>query len=57
MSRIFRGKKLTLKVTNPSGKSKGIKNLKINGKTTEGNLVPIASLSDGAVIEATITGE
>ncbi len=57
MSRIFRGKKLAIKVVNPNGKSKGIKSLKINGKTIEGNLVPIASLSDGAVIEATIAGE
>ncbi len=57
MSRIFRDKKLTIKVANPSGKKKGIKNLKINGKITEGNLISIANLSDGAVIEATITGE
>jgi N,N'-diacetylchitobiose phosphorylase len=56
MSRIFRNKKLTIKITNPSGKCKGIRNLKVNGKTIQGNLLPISALSDGAVIEAEIEG-
>jgi cellobiose phosphorylase len=57
MSRIFRGKKLTIKITNPSGKNKGIRSLKVNGKNIPDNLLPISALSDGAVIEAVIEGD
>ncbi len=56
MRRDFRGKKLTIKVANPSGKCKGVRKLKVNGKTIQGNLVPISELTDGAVIEAQIEG-
>ncbi|MGD0464923.1 MAG: N,N'-diacetylchitobiose phosphorylase [Tepidisphaeraceae bacterium] len=57
MSRVFRGKKLTIKIANPSGKCKGVRSLKVNGKTIQGNLLPISALSDGAVIEARIEGD
>jgi cellobiose phosphorylase len=54
MQRTFRGKKLTIKVTNPNGKCKGIKSLTIDGKKVQGNLAPVDSLKDGSVIEAAI---
>jgi N,N'-diacetylchitobiose phosphorylase len=52
MVRVFRGHRLRIKVTNPSGHSRGVSMLKVNGKRVEGNLVPIAQLDDDALIEA-----
>jgi len=57
MRRDFRGRKITIKIANPSGKCKGIRNLKVNGKIIPGNLLPISELTDGAVIEARIEGD
>jgi len=57
MRRDFRGRKITIRIANPSGKCKGIRNLKINGKFIQGNLLPISELTDGAMIEARIEGE
>ena len=56
MKRDFRGKNLTIKVSNPAKKNKGVRSLKINGKSFDGNLVPISSLTEGAVIEARLEG-
>ncbi len=56
MQRVFRGKKFTIKVINPSGKNRGVHNLKINGKKISGNLIPVADLIEGAVIEAQLEG-
>jgi cellobiose phosphorylase len=57
MQRTFRGKKLTIKVTNPKGRCRGIRSLKVNGKTVQGNLLPVSELADGAIVEAIIEGE
>ena len=56
MERVFRGKRLTIKVTNPRGLEHGVRSLRVNGKTIAGNLVPIDELTDGAVIEAELAG-
>jgi N,N'-diacetylchitobiose phosphorylase len=56
MERVFRGKKLTIKVTNPNKLSKGVKRLLVNGKAIEGNLLPLSALADGLVVEAKIEG-
>ena len=56
MRRVFRGKTLNIKVTNPDGKCKGVRRLKINGRPIAGNLLPIADLTEGAVIEASLEG-
>jgi N,N'-diacetylchitobiose phosphorylase len=56
MQRTFRGKRLTVKVTNPNGQCRGIKSLKIDGQRVEGNLLPLSELKDGAVVEAVLDG-
>jgi cellobiose phosphorylase len=56
MQRTFRGKRLTIEVTNSKGKCRGIKSLKVNGKVVSGNLLPLAELNDGAVVEAILEG-
>jgi len=43
-------------VTNSKGKCRGIKSLKVNGKVVSGNLLPLAELNDGAVVEAILEG-
>ena len=55
-SATFRGKTLTIKVTNPNGKNKGISSLTVNGKRIQGNLIPLSEIKDGCVIEAVIDG-
>ncbi len=54
MKRVFRGKTLHISVKNPRAKNRGVTELKVNGKTIPGNLVPLSELSEGATIEATI---
>ncbi len=56
MQREFRGMVLNIKVSNPSGKCRGVAELRIDGKVVSGNLAPLKALSDGSVIEATLTG-
>ncbi len=43
-TRIYRGKKVSIEVKNPSGKNCGIKKLTLNGDTIEGNLLPLDKL-------------
>ncbi len=54
MRRRLRGSTIIIKVSNPSGKSRGIHSLKVNGKQIAGNLLPSSELTDGAIVEATI---
>lgn len=46
MERVFRGKKLKIKVENPKGVQKGVKFIKINGKEILGNFIPISEMKD-----------
>jgi cellobiose phosphorylase len=50
--RLFRGKTLHLEVKNPSGVSRGVKSLIVDGRPIEGNLIPAARLRNGATIVA-----
>jgi N,N'-diacetylchitobiose phosphorylase len=56
MERVFRGKKLTIKITNPNKKCRGVKSLSVNGKSIPGNLLPLSELKDGAIVEARLEG-
>ena len=44
MEKVFRGKKLNIKVNNPGGNESGCKKLTVNGQTMEGNYIPAAVL-------------
>ncbi|MBN1953053.1 MAG: hypothetical protein JW801_17745 [Bacteroidales bacterium] len=44
--RIFRGKKISIRVENPNGSQKGVKSLELNGEKLEGNYIPVASLKE-----------
>jgi N,N'-diacetylchitobiose phosphorylase len=44
IERIFRGKKLMITVENPGHVQQGIKNIEINGKTIQGNSIPVGIL-------------
>jgi cellobiose phosphorylase len=44
VTRIFRGKKLTVAVNNPSGAQKGVKKLILNGELLVGNFIPSEKL-------------
>jgi cellobiose phosphorylase len=56
MERVFRGKKITIKVQNPERKSRGVKQLIVGGKAMQGNLLPLEALKDGLVVEAKLEG-
>jgi cellobiose phosphorylase len=53
-TRVFRGKRLTIKVENPSSASSGVRQLRLDGKVVSGNVVPLAALRDGLVVEVTL---
>jgi len=44
MEKIFRGKKLYIKVNNPGGRESGCTKLTVNGKPVEGNYIPASIL-------------
>jgi cellobiose phosphorylase len=44
VTRVFRGKKLAIEVSNPAGVQKGVKKLVLNGKQLEGNFIPAEKL-------------
>jgi len=46
MERIFRGKKLRIKVENSAGVQKGVKKIIINGKEIDGNFIPESEMKD-----------
>lgn len=46
VSRVYRGKKLNVKVNNPKKLQKGVKEVQINGERIEGNLVPFYMLKE-----------
>ena len=45
-TRQFRGKTVTITVTNPNGVEKGVKSLTLNGEALTGNVIPAAKLAD-----------
>jgi cellobiose phosphorylase len=45
IEKIFRGKKLNIKVNNPGGNESGCKKLTVNGKEMQGNYIPAAILT------------
>ena len=56
MERTFRGQSLTIRVKNPHGKNRGVKQLTVGGRTLAGNLLPLSEVKSGAVIEVELTG-
>jgi cellobiose phosphorylase len=54
MTRIFRGKTLKIEVKNPAAISKGVKSLTVDGKTLDGNFIPLDRLKEGSKIIATL---
>jgi cellobiose phosphorylase len=54
MTRVFRGKTLKIEVKNPSNICKGVKSLTVDGKSLEGNFIPLDRLKDGSKIVATL---
>jgi len=54
VERKFRGKNLSIKVTNPQGVSKGVKSMILNGEAIEGNLLPMAKLKEHNQIEVVL---
>ena len=54
MERVFRGRKLRIKVANPGHVSRGIASLKVNGKPISGDLIPLCEIAEGALVEAVL---
>ncbi|MCM1273026.1 MAG: N,N'-diacetylchitobiose phosphorylase [Clostridium sp.] len=46
ISKVFRGKKLNIKVSNPDGAESGYKTLTVNGETMPDNYIPCERLAD-----------
>ncbi|MFP4224251.1 MAG: GH36-type glycosyl hydrolase domain-containing protein [Phycisphaeraceae bacterium] len=56
MSRRFRGATYEITLTNPRGLARGISQLRVDGETVEGNLIPLAQPGQTVKVEAEITG-
>ena len=54
MVRHFRGNTVRIEVKNPTAVNRGIKSLTIDGRSVQGNVVPVDRLRDGAKIVATL---
>jgi cellobiose phosphorylase len=54
VSRKFRGATYNINVSNPSGVSKGIKSITIDGKAVEGNVLPILPKGTDAQVEVVL---
>jgi cellobiose phosphorylase len=52
--RTFRGKRIHIEISNPSHVVGRVRELRLDGKVVEGNVVPATALRDGLRIEATI---
>ncbi len=50
--RRFRGRAIKINVKNPRKVCRGVKKIKINGKTMEGNLIPVEQLREENKVEA-----
>lgn len=50
-TRVFRGLKVGINVSNPNGVQQGIESLLVNGKPVKGTVVPMDLLSDGCQVE------
>jgi cellobiose phosphorylase len=46
MTKVFRGKKLNIKVNNPTGSQSGVKSVTVNGAAIDGLLIAEAILKD-----------
>lgn len=49
--RRFRGKRIAIQVKNPSGHCRGVRSIKLNGNSLEGNLIEAEMLGDENTIE------
>jgi cellobiose phosphorylase len=54
MSRLWRGKTLNIKVSNPNGAQKGVKSLTVNGVAQYDNFIAFEALDDTNEIEVTM---
>jgi cellobiose phosphorylase len=54
MQRVFRGKRLTIRVENPSSSCRGVSELRVDGNLIAGNVVPLSALRDGSAIDVTL---
>jgi cellobiose phosphorylase len=52
--RRFRGLQLSIEIENPSGLSRGVRRLDVDGTKVEGNVAPLSLLRDGSVIRAVL---
>lgn len=54
VQRSFRGHDITIRVENPASVSKGVRQLRLDGKVITGNRVPVSALRDGLLVEITL---
>jgi cellobiose phosphorylase len=50
VSRVFRGKRVSIEVTNPLGVNRGVRKLTVDGRPLEGSLVPASKLKQNSKI-------
>jgi len=53
-SRVFRDKRVSIRVDNPDGACKGVKSISLNGELLDGNLIPVDMLEDENSVEVVL---
>ena len=54
VTRRFRGRTLRIRVENPDGVEKGVREIKLNGRRMAGNLIPTADMREVNEAEALV---
>lgn len=54
VTRLFRGATYRITVRNPHGKNRGVRALTVNGKTIEGNIIPLAKTGETVIVDAVL---
>jgi N,N'-diacetylchitobiose phosphorylase len=56
VKRSWRGRELLIRVKNPRGHGRGVRQLRVDSKVVHGNSVPLSLLRDGSTIEVELEG-
>jgi len=56
VERLFRGRRLRIRVDNPDGRASGVKRIRIDGRLVEGNVAEMSLLSDQSEIVVVLEG-
>jgi cellobiose phosphorylase len=55
-ARIFRGNRIEVTIRNPASKNRGVRQLEVDGRRIDGNLLPVTSMRHLTRVQAVLEG-